>query len=169
MISISRFLAVAVAATAPLASLAQDDGAFVEFSVLKLEVALELAEAALESCRTAGFQVGVMVVDRFGLPQVFLRDRYAGPHVFETAERKAWTAVSFRAGTLELDQIMQPGHESYGVRFIGKALPLGGGLPVFQGDGSLVAGIGVSGAPSPSADETCAQDGIDAVADQIAF
>jgi len=37
-----------------------------------------------------------------GGTQVMLRDRYAGPHTPDTAERKAWTAVSFRADTLEL-------------------------------------------------------------------
>jgi len=49
------------------------------------------------------------------------------------------------------------------------APPLGGGLPVFNGEGSIVAGIGVSGAPGPDLDEECAQAGIAAVEDQIAF
>jgi len=33
----------------------------------------------------------------------------------------------------------------------------------------MVAGIGVSGAPGPDLDDVCAQAGIDAVEDQIAF
>lgn len=150
-------------------AVAQDDDAFVRFMALKPAVALEMAQAALESCQAAGYQVGVSVVDRSGTPQIFLRDRFAGPHVVETAERKAWTAVSFRSSTLELGNVTQPNAVSFGIRYISKALPLGGGLPVLEGDGSIVAGIGVSGAPSPEADEVCAQDGIDAIADQIAF
>lgn len=148
---------------------AEDDEAMVTFKMLKPEIALRMAQAALESCRDAGFQVGVSVVDRSGIPQIFLRDRFAGPHTIETAERKAWTAVSFRASTLELGRIMTPDSDTYGIRFIGKALPLGGGLPVLDGEGSIVAGIGISGAPGPDADEVCAQDGIDAIADDIAF
>jgi uncharacterized protein GlcG (DUF336 family) len=36
-------------------------------------------------------------------------------------------------------------------------------------EGSIVAGIGVSGAPGPELDEVCAKDGIDAIEDDIAF
>lgn len=162
-------LSTLAAAAFSLPAMAQDDDALVSFSILRPSLALEMAQAALESCRASGYQVGVMVVDRFGVPQVFLRDRFAGPHVFETAERKAWTAVSFRTGTLELGRAMGPDTDSYGIRFISKALPLGGGLPVLEGDGSIVAGIGVSGAPAPEFDEVCAQAGIDAIADEIAF
>ena len=63
------------------AAQAQDDGPFVTFEVLKPELALKMAEAAMVACRDAGYQVGVTVVDRFGIPQVFLRDRFAGAHV----------------------------------------------------------------------------------------
>ncbi len=156
-----------LALTAP--AHAQDDGPFVTFQVLKPELALEMAQAALTTCRSQGYQVGVTVVDRFGVPQVFLRDRYAGAHVIETSERKAWTAVSFRTDTTDLDQTTQPGTISAGIRQISQALPLGGGLMVVSGDGSLVAGIGVSGAPGPDLDDDCAAAGIAAIEDEIAF
>lgn len=158
---------LAFVAAAP--AMAQDDGAFVSFQVLKPEVAFEMAEAALLHCREEGYQVGVTVVDRFGLPQVFMRDRFAGAHVFETSRRKAWSAVSFRTNTTELDRATSPGEISQGIRQLSEALALGGGLMVESGTGDLVAGIGVSGAPSPELDDICAQAGIDAVADQIAF
>jgi len=165
-----RKLAIALATLlAGTTAQAQDEGAFVTFQTLKPEIALKMAQAALQACQDGGYQVGVMVVDRFGLPQVYLRDRYAGPHVFETAERKAWTAVSFRTPTSELDLSTRPGLISAGIRSISQALPLGGGLPVSSGDGSLVAGIGVSGAPGPDLDEDCAQAGISAIEDEIAF
>lgn len=145
------------------------DDAFVEFRSLKPEYATRMAQAALESCREAGYQVGVTVVDRMGVPQVFLRDRYAGAHVYETSRRKAWTAVSFRSGTSELAEATNPGTMSSGIRHISEALPLGGGLMVQDGDGSIVAGIGVSGAPGPDLDDECAEAGIAAIADDIAF
>ena len=43
------------------------------------ETALVAAKAALEACRKQGYQVGVAVVDRAGITQVFLRDRFADP------------------------------------------------------------------------------------------
>jgi len=163
--------AAAVAAllfcTSPV--LAQDDNPFVEFKVLKPELALKMAETAMVACRDMGYQVGVMVVDRFGIPQVFIRDRFAGLHVFETAQRKAWTAASFRTNTTDLNGATQPGSISSGIRDLSKALPLGGGLVVLEGEGSLVAGIGVSGAPSPDIDDECAQAGIDAIEDLLFF
>jgi uncharacterized protein GlcG (DUF336 family) len=148
---------------------AAEDDAFVEFRSLKLEVAQRMAEVALAHCRDQGFQVGVTVVDKSGVPQVFLRDRFAGAHVYETSFRKAWTAVSFRTNTTELSASTQAGMPSSGIRELTLALPLGGGMMVNDGAGALVAGIGVSGAPGGEADDACAEAGIEAIMDEIAF
>ncbi len=142
--------------------------ALVSFKVLAPATALELAQATLKSCRGAGYQVAVSVVDRFGTPQVLLRDRYAGPHTPETARRKAWTAVSFRADTLELGKFSAAGQPQSGVRFVSDALMIGGGVQV-EAAGSIVAGVGVSGGPSGEADDACARAGIEAILDKIAF
>lgn len=162
-----RVLALALVLCASPA-LAQDDEALVEFSVMKPEIALRLAQAAMEDCREQGYQVGVAVVDRFGVTQVFLRDRLAGPHVEETARRKAWTAVSFRTDTLALAEQTAPGTISSGIRDLSQAIALGGGVPV-DAAGSLVGGVGVSGAPGPDIDDACARAGIAAVEDDISF
>ena len=151
------------------ASCALADDAFVDFQTLTPELALTLAQQAMTSCEERGYQVGVTVVDRFGQPQVYLKTRYAGLHVYDTSRRKAWTAVSFRTSTSELAKQTQAGSEASGIRLLGQALPLGGGLVVFSGEGSIVAGIGVSGAPGPALDEMCAQFGVDAIQDTIAF
>jgi uncharacterized protein GlcG (DUF336 family) len=45
---------------------------------------------------------------------------------------------------------------------------LGGGLPVEAG-GTLVGGVGVSGAPGGDADEACARAGIEAVREKLEF
>ena len=81
----------------------------------------------LKKCRET-VQVAV-VVDRFGQPQVLLRDRYAG------ACRVAMLA---------------------------------GGLVIETG-GTLLGGIGVSGAPGGDKDEECAKAGLDAISDKIDF
>ena len=78
--------------------LAQD--ATFQTKSLTPETALVAAKAAMESCRKQGYQVAVAVVDRAGLTQVFLRDRFAGAHTVEVATNKAWTAASFRTSTL---------------------------------------------------------------------
>ncbi|MCB2129630.1 MAG: heme-binding protein [Rhodobacteraceae bacterium] len=162
-------LAAALALTClPAPLVAQDTDALVGFQVLKPEIALKAAEAALERCHTDGFQVGVAVVDRFGVLQVFLRDRYAGPHTVETAGRKAWTAVSFRTDTLALAEETAPDKISSAIRNLSQALPLGGGVPI-DAAGTLVGGIGVSGAPGPDIDDACARAGIAAIEEDISF
>ena len=72
-------------------------------------IALELAQFALANCQQRGYQVAIAVVDRFGVTQVVLRDRFAGPHTPATATGKAWTAATFRNSTSNLFSISQPG------------------------------------------------------------
>ena len=145
------------------------DSPFVAFRVLKPELALAMAKTALETCRDNGYQVRVTVVDRFGIPQVFLRDRFAGLHVYETSRRKAWTAVAFRTSTGDLGESTRAGEPSAAIRQLSEALPLRGGLVVQSGDGSIVAGIGVSGAPGGKLDEDCARAGIAVIEEEISF
>jgi uncharacterized protein GlcG (DUF336 family) len=152
---------------APISGQAQD-GALVGFNVMKPEIATKLAQAAMDACRKDGAQVAVAVVDRFGVLQALVRDRFAGPHTPDTSRRKAWTAVSFRSDTLTLSQATRPGSEAYGANFITDALILGGGVPV-EANGSIVGAVGVSGAPAGSADDKCARAGIEAIAGDLAF
>lgn len=140
----------------------------VTYKGLSLGAAQKAANAALESCRAAGYQVAVAVVDRGGNLQVLLRDRFAGAHTPATAQGKAWTAVSFRTTTTDLAALTQPGQPQSGMRNIPGALALGGGMTI-EAAGSIVAGIGVSGAPGGELDDACAEAGIDAIFDDIQF
>lgn len=132
------------------------------------ETALKAAQAALAKCRGDGYQVSVAIVDRSGLVQVVLRDRYAGAHSPDTATSKAWTAVSFRTNTTDLVKTTQPGQPSSGIRNLPGVVAVGGGIKIEAG-GSIVAGIGVSGAPGGDADDVCANAGMKAIADSLEF
>ena len=140
------------------------------FSVrlMTAETALAAARAALENCRNAGYQVAVAVVDRSGVAQVMLRDRYAGPHTVEMAVDKAWTAVTFRTSTSALADATLSGKPQSGIRQRPRVAAVGGGL-VIEGAGAMVGGIGVSGAPGGDRDEVCARAGIAAVQSQLDF
>lgn len=164
-----KFLMITAALALAVAQVARaEEKAMISFKVLTPEVALELAQGALKSCRDAGYQVAVVVVDRFGVFQVAIRDQLAGPHTVETARRKAWTAVSFRTDTETMAELTQAGKPQSGVRQVSGALMIGGGVPV-QAAGSMVAGIGVSGAPGGKADDACARAGIEAITDKLEF
>jgi uncharacterized protein GlcG (DUF336 family) len=140
----------------------------VTFKSMNVDLALSLARAALADCQKQGYQVTVAVVDRFGVTQVLLRDRFAGAHTVPTATGKAWTAVSFRTNTSELVAATQPGMPQAGVLALPGAVVIAGGMMVEAG-GSLVGGIGVSGAPGGDNDEACARAGITAVRDKLDF
>lgn len=157
---LSLFLAAGTA-------IAEEDGLFTSQS-LTPETALMAASAALEKCRDEGFQVAVAVVDRMGVLQVLLRDRYAGAHTPETARSKAWTAASFRTNSSVMMEATQAGQPQSGVRHVPGSLMIGGGM-VIEAAGSLVGAIGVSGAPGGEMDDLCASTGIEAIEDLIAF
>jgi len=164
-----RNLASALVVFALLGSVqvrAQDS--LISYKSMAPETALDLARAALADCQKRGFQVAVAVVDRFGVVQVVLRDRYAGPHTPPTASGKAWTAATFRSSTSSLFAISQPGMMQAGIRNLPGAVIIGGGL-VIESGGSLVGAIGVSGAPGGDADEACAKAGIEAIQSRLDF
>ncbi|WP_291686868.1 heme-binding protein [Bradyrhizobium sp.] len=165
-----RYPPLIVAATLALAmppALAGDD-AIVVYKSLSPEIALEAAQAAMKKCRDNGFQIAVAVVDRFGQPQVMLRDRFAGLHAPDTAVRKAYTAVSFRSATGDLAKSLRSGQLEAGIAQLPHVALLGGGLTIETG-GTLLGGIGVSGAPGGDKDEECARAGLDAIRDKIDF
>ena len=132
------------------------------------DTALKAAHHAIEACRAQDYQVAVAVVDRAGLIQVLLRDRYAGAHTIEVASNKAWTAASFRTPTSALGAETQPGRPMSGLRSLPRFLAAGGGLTIEAG-GRILGAIGVSGAPNGEADEACAKAGIKAITDAIEF
>ena len=138
------------------------------FSVRSMtpETALKAANAALAKCRAQGYQVAVAVVDRAGITQVVVRDRLAGPHTIDFATNKAWTAVSFKSSTRELERLTRPGETMSGLRSVPRFAAIGGGIMVEAG-GSMLGGIGVSGAPGGDADHACATAGLEAVTEEL--
>jgi uncharacterized protein GlcG (DUF336 family) len=132
------------------------------------ETALKAAQAALRKCRDGGYQVAVAVVDRGGITQVVLRDRFAGPHTVTMAVDKAWTAVSFRTNTAELAKATAPGSPQSGIRHRPRVAAVAGGL-IIEGAGALLGAIGVSGAPGGDRDDICARAGIAVIQDSLDF
>ncbi|MFJ5778610.1 heme-binding protein [Streptomyces sp. NPDC093094] len=122
---------------------------------LTVDAATEAAQAALDAAEKEGRRVSVAVVDRNGNTIVILRGDGAGPQSYESAERKAFTAVSWNAPTSELAERLE---QAPNLKDIPGTLFLGGGVPV-TAEGAPVAGIGVAGAPSGGLDEKYARAG----------
>jgi uncharacterized protein GlcG (DUF336 family) len=145
---------------------AADLKALSKVSTLTTEAATVAADAALKACQKRGALVAVAVVDRSGVALVVLRDTLSGMHTPDTATRKAWTAVSFKNSTVELEKATAYNQTSSGIRQLPNVAMIGGGLPI-EAAGSLVGGIAVSGAPSGAMDDECAKAGIKAIRDAL--
>ncbi|MFJ1702131.1 heme-binding protein [Kitasatospora sp. NPDC088346] len=130
-----------------------------ETTGLTVEAATRAAQAALDAAQKNGQHVSVAVVDRDGVTRVLLKGDGAGPQSPESAERKAFTAVSWNAPTSELVKRLATAPN---LKDIPGTLFLGGGAPV-QAKGAPIAAVGVAGAPSGDLDEQFAQAGVAAL------
>jgi uncharacterized protein GlcG (DUF336 family) len=142
---------------------------------LPVDMALAIAQGALEECRAAGSHVSVTVVDGSGLPKVFIRDDRSGPHTIDLSERKAYTAFTYQRTSGEQAKywasLPPPSFTVKGT----VALP--GGVPIKAGN-EVIGAVGVSGSAEPppgkdlgvltgTADEKCAMVGLAKVANKL--
>ncbi|QDQ12255.1 GlcG/HbpS family heme-binding protein [Streptomyces spectabilis] len=127
---------------------------------LTVAAATKAAQATLDAAKKENQRVTVAVVDRNGNTIVTLRGDGAGPQSYESAERKAFTAVSWNAPTSALAKRLE---QAPTLKDIPGTLFLAGGAPV-TAEGAPVAGIGVAGAPSGDLDEKFAKAGVAALA-----
>ncbi|MGW7436153.1 GlcG/HbpS family heme-binding protein [Streptomyces sp. NPDC054849] len=151
------------AEAAPAAVSAKKDGPgdkdFTTTTHLTVDAATRAAQASLKAAQAENQRVTVAVVDRNGNTIVTLRGDGAGPQSYDSAQRKAFTAVSWNAPTSVLAGRLA---QTPNLKDIPGTLFLGGGTPV-QVNGAPVAGIGVAGAPSGELDEKFAKAGVDAL------
>ncbi|WUH97395.1 heme-binding protein [Spirillospora sp. NBC_00431] len=109
------------------------------------------AKALVWSAKKRGNQrVTMVIMERSGVIRLVVRTRRSGPQTYESAKRKAYTAVAFGQPTSALS-----GNET--IKQIPGTLVLPGGVPIIR-DGFPVAGIGVGGAPDGRIDEAIATD-----------
>ncbi|WP_415949674.1 GlcG/HbpS family heme-binding protein [Streptomyces sp. KLOTTS4A1] len=146
---------------APAVVAAAAEGNVMQSDHLMIEAAQEAAEAALEEAAKQNQRVTVAIVDRDGNTVLTLRGDGAGPQSYESAVKKAFTAVSWNAPTSELVKRLENAPD---LKDIPGTLFLAGGAPATV-DGAPVAGIGVTGAPSGAIDEEIAQAGIAALSE----
>ncbi|HET6858248.1 MAG TPA: heme-binding protein [Streptomyces sp.] len=159
------FGAVSASATAPAAAPAAAvkadtaDRNLTQSTHLTVAAATKAAQASLDAAKKENQRVTVAVVDRNGNTVVTLRGDGAGPQSYESAEKKAYTAVSWNAPTSELAKRLA---QAPNLKDIPGTLFLAGGAPV-AAKGAPIAGVGVAGAPSGDLDEKFARAGVAAL------
>ena len=131
---------------------------------LSLATALAIATAAADHCKAQGYHVSVAVVGREAQVIVQLRGDQSPPHSAENSYRRAYTALTYRQPSLNVEKRVRrsrrPARASQG----GDGAQ--GGLPIVVG-GDTIGAVAVSGSPGGDKDEACAKAGLDKVADQL--
>ncbi|MCG6941278.1 MAG: heme-binding protein [Thiohalocapsa sp.] len=159
--SATAVLAAAIVAGGAATPALAEEPMTVSVKRMSLDTAQKIAQASIDACRAKGIQIGVTVVDRDGVVQAQLRDTIAAPITVPISFKKAYTAVNFNADTSALAERADTavGRQDFLVMSPG-------GVTVSVG-GSLLGGVGVSGAPAGETDEACAKAGVDAVHDDL--
>jgi len=134
--------------------------------LMTLELANDIAMAAVQACRDTGYQVSVVVVDRSAIPQVVLRDVKASRFTTEIALKKANATIL--GGVSTGDFLSNRSDIADTMNQLDEVLVLRGALPI-EAAGSLLGAVGVSGALGGDKDEACARKGLEAVAERLAF
>jgi uncharacterized protein GlcG (DUF336 family) len=125
-----------------------------------LDLALEAAVAARSACISQ--HVSVAVVDSEGEITVLLASDGAPPIFADLAWRKARTAVHFKMPSKTVSKMAASDPKLFFQLSSALYSYYGGGLPLYAGL-DVIGAIALSGAPNESADEACAQAGIDKI------
>jgi len=132
---------------------------------LSYAIAKTIAEASIEACKSRGYNVSAVVVDRAGETIVAMRGDNASPHTMENARRKAYTARSFRQPTAEYAKKFAANDPVVRQQVtLPNVIAIPGGVPIKVGD-DVIGGVGLSG--SPGKDDECVEVGMQKVADQL--
>lgn len=138
----------------------------ISVKLMTLDLAVDIAQGAIDACREDGYQISVVVVDRSGRTQVVMRDVFANQYMTQLAQAKANAVVLSNTSSSALR--INRADIADELNLLDELLVLDGGLPVTVA-GSMIGAVGVSGAPGGDKDEACAQQGIDGVQERLDF
>jgi uncharacterized protein GlcG (DUF336 family) len=162
----NRFLnRTAVALAAACAGAAPAAGQLLVHKDLSQAAALAIATGAADHCKAQGYTVSVAVIGRDAQVLVHLRGDGSAPHSMENSYRRAYTALTYRepSGEVEKRTRKDPGDQLVRLDHVMAAQ---GGLPIVV-DGDVIGGVAVSGSPGGDKDEACAKAGLDKAANLL--
>ena len=132
---------------------------------MTLDLARQIAAAALAKAEEINKPMSVSIVDESGRMVYFSRADGAGFYTFDTSRAKAMAAASFRRSTMEISEHREQNpllwYSLPGV-IPGNVLPSPGGRPLFR-NGHCIGAIGIGGG-SPMEDDACCEAGQQALA-----
>jgi uncharacterized protein GlcG (DUF336 family) len=132
-----------------------------------LDLALEAARTAVETCKGLDQKVGVTVVDSAGVLKVFLATDGASVRGVASSTNKALTSLAFGAATSELGEKIKTdsllaekisANQNYNTHAGGLLLKVGS---------DVIGAIGVGGAKGSEKDESCASAGLQKIQSRL--
>lgn len=128
-----------------------------------LDLALEAAKVAIETCTAREQKIGVTVVDSAGVQKVLLATDGASSRGVASSTNKALTALNFKAATSQLSEQIKTDKTladaiAANTSFNSRA----GGVLIKVGN-DIIGAIGVGGARGSEVDEACAVAGLEKV------
>ena len=133
---------------------------------LSAALANEAVAAAVDACAKQNQAATGVILDVSGVQQAMLRGDGAGIHTVETADHKAYTAVTFKVDTIELVERAKTGTVSSAIVKVPRLLLAQGGV-VIKADQVVIGAIGISGARGNNIDTQCARVGIEKIKDRM--
>ena len=130
---------------------------------MNYQLASRAVREAVEESKKLNAKMNIAVVDVGANLVYFVRmdGSYLGS--VDISIRKAKTAVMFQRPTGDLGKISQPGSPVYGIEHSNEGIiTFPGGIPIYNKEGNLMGGIGVSGS-SVENDHKVAEAGIKAI------
>ena len=139
----------------------------IEYKSLGSDEARQIAEAAVKAAAETeppDRPMSIAVVDPSGDLIYFVKMDGAGINTAHLAINKAYTAVRWRKGCFEIQNMIKDGRD---IAWFGdpRYMPVPGGVLIKASDGSIVGAIGTSGrrGETPTGDEQLARIGAEAV------
>lgn len=132
-----------------------------------LELALEAAKVALDTCKGIAQEVGVSVLDSSGEVRLVLAADGAPNRGVQNSALKAKAALAFEIPSGQVAERAK-GDAAVAARLAANPtwLARAGALPIAVG-GTLIGAIGVGGARGSEKDEACAVAGLDKVRSRL--
>ena len=116
---------------------------------MKMSFAQTMLQAAVQEAERLNLKVCISIVDMAAWPMAFLRMDGTQLGSIDVSQKKAKTAVLFQMDSADFAKIAHPDGQAYSLENTNGGLTsFGGGIVLKSADGTVIGGIGVSGASS---------------------
>jgi uncharacterized protein GlcG (DUF336 family) len=130
-----------------------------------LDLAIEGARAAVDTCAAGGFYIGATVIDTSGQPRAAVEAEGSdGGHVY-VAVRKALVALTFKMPSSQAAMAVQT-DKALLARVTPNMFVMEGAVPLMAGS-EIIGAIGASGAAGGDQDEACAIAGLNKIKSRL--